>query len=466
MTSIRNAPVDIASNRILQYLRTHNYDDCAIYINRLNSNTFRKILTTDLSFDALLAQLPFSIEIFEVIYSKIFIIDPDTFPLRILKPEQLISNMISIFASSSTSSIIQKQSKEKLIDNERLLSNLASILRIISYVQPILFKRLLRQKETMDECILYFEQRQSNNTINNSSLMRSTSLTYINLEETLRHELETTITCCQQALHKLGTKTISITMPSVPLSVHSTPATPRKHTSMRSSTTDVSSTITISTANTLDDIQKRLYQHKAILNLIEPYLSRTKLYAIITNLTYKISIDKQILLAYSNIKIHEKQIQFGEPLLPLFKRFAFAYERIIQLWRRVTDSTLIDDCTDDIVIDDTTVRGVSGSGGICFERLRSDKDQLTLYFTSLSRSPKFSSSSPLPPPSSSSRLMSNRSFRLPSHRILRVENELKPYKDDMAVKNGQFSKLIFQLNLISYSENYNKNFVKYYHCVI
>ncbi len=43
---------------------------------------------------------------------------------------------------------------------------------------------------------------------------------------------------------------------------------------------------------------------------------------------------------------------------------------IIQLWRRVTDSTLIDECTDDIVIDNTTVKGTSG---ICFERARSRK---------------------------------------------------------------------------------------------
>lgn len=40
------------------------------------------------------------------------------------------------------------------------------------------------------------------------------------------------------------------------------------------------------------------------------------------------------------------------------------------MWRRVTDSTLIDECTDDIVIDNATVRG---SSGICFERARSRK---------------------------------------------------------------------------------------------
>jgi hypothetical protein len=43
---------------------------------------------------------------------------------------------------------------------------------------------------------------------------------------------------------------------------------------------------------------------------------------------------------------------------------------IIQLWRRVTDSSLIDECTDDVVIDNTNVKGTTG---ICFERARSRK---------------------------------------------------------------------------------------------
>lgn len=300
MNSIRNAPVDIASTRIVHYLRTHNYDDCAIYINRLSSHTFRKILANDLSIDILLAQLPFSIEVFEVIYSKVFIHDPDYFPLRILKPEQIISKMISVFASTvdATTSIVSK-SKEMGIDDERLLSNLSSILRIVSYVQPILFKRLVRQKETIDECIFYFEQR---------------SLSTVNLlQDTLRHELESTITCCQQAIHKLENTTVSST------SRQSTPVAARKQRPSTSSAPP--------TPSSFDEVQNRLFQHKSILNLVEPYLSRTKLYSVMENLTTKVSMDKQILLAFSHIKSHEKQIPFGEPLLPLFKRFAFAYER-------------------------------------------------------------------------------------------------------------------------------------------
>ena len=329
-SSTRNAPVDQASSRIVQYLRIHNYDDCAIYINRLNSNTFRKILNSDFSVDTLLSQLPFSIEIFEVVYSKIFILDPDTFPLRLLKPERLLSKMISLFALSnvekSSSSSSTSPAQESTLNNERLLSNLASILRIISYVQPVLFKRLLRQNETIDQCILYFEQRHSSLT-SSSTLPRSSSMTHINLEEAIRHELESTISCCQQALQKLGAKTISMLAPAIPSSTHSTPVLGKKHHTMHKSNSAVSA-ITNVTSNSLDDVQNRLFQHKAMLNLVEPYLSRTKLYAMINNLGYKVSMDKQILLAYAHIKTHEKQIPLGEPLLPLFKRFAFGYERM------------------------------------------------------------------------------------------------------------------------------------------
>lgn len=332
MASLRNIPIEFASTRIINYLRTHNYDDCAVYINRLNPSTFRKILLTDLSIDTLLAQLPFSIEILELIYSKLFITDPDAFPVRILKPDRLISKMISIFSllspmhdnSSSSLSIISK-SRELIMDDEHVLSNLASILRIVSYSQPILFKRLVRQKETIDECILYFEQRHSNIT-NVSTLKRSTSLTQFNIQETICEELESTIHGCQQALHKLGSKAIAI--PPIPSSAHSTPVTPKKYPSLHTSTSAMSSIAASITNNSLDDIQNRLYQHKAILNLVEPYVARSKLFTMINNLTQKVSIDKKILLAYSHIKTHEKQIPLGEPLLPLFKRFAFAYERM------------------------------------------------------------------------------------------------------------------------------------------
>ena len=68
------------------------------------------------------------------------------------------------------------------------------------------------------------------------------------------------------------------------------------------------------------------------------------------------------LLLLMNVDRDHKSIDYFDVYLTILG--------IIQLWRRVTDSALIDECTDDIVIDDTTVKSI---GGICFERTRSRK---------------------------------------------------------------------------------------------
>ncbi|CAF0832819.1 unnamed protein product, partial [Didymodactylos carnosus] len=367
--SIRNAPVDIAQTKILQYLRTHNYDDCIIYINRLSPLTFRTILTT-LSIDILLTQLPFSLEIFEVIYSKIFLHDPEQFPIRTLKPDRFLSKILGIFASANIPNDQLPSRKE--LDLDKLMTNLESILRIITYVQPILFKRLLRQKETIDNCLFYFEchtvQTSPTPTLTNRTQSLTTSLNPLKLnylQEMLRTEIETTITCCHNALQKLNEykklqpiltssmegyysdmeklQKIS-SSPSTPAtSTHSTPIFKKSHQQHLNYSTR-------SSFHSLNDVQTRLFNHKSILNVVEPFLSKPKLFHIINSLNEKVNVDKEILLAYSHIKTQEKQITTNDALLPLFKRYALAYERIIQLWRKVSDSTLIDDCADDIQI--------------------------------------------------------------------------------------------------------------------
>lgn len=279
MATRRHIARDAASNTLLTYLQRHNYGHCALFIHRLNPSTFRQILQTDLPMDLLFAQLPFSIELIQVIYSKSFIFDPEKFPLKFLKPERFLSAMISLFASS-----IHPSKTDIGIDQEELKKNLSMILRIISYVQPVLFKRLLRQREVIDQCILYFERTRSNE----SSIK--------NVEDHLRQELELSITACQQALHRFES-----------------PRLKRRFSAASN--------------NSFEEIQTRLYEHQSMLNLVEPSLSKTKLFALLDDLNEKVTMDKQILLAYSHIKTHEKQLPANEPLLPLFKRFALAYER-------------------------------------------------------------------------------------------------------------------------------------------
>ena len=230
----------------------------------------------------------------------------------------------------------------------------------LSYTQPTLFKSILRQKEVTDECILYAEQNHSMTT-NTSTLTRSASLTHINLEDTINSELESTIICYQQALNKNS-------LVGVPVYLFN-PNYIKKAQNIHKSASAIPSITNFAQTNSFDGIRNCLYQHKAVLSLIEPHLSLTKLHTILNSLTYKVSFDKKILLAYAHIKTHEKQTPFSESLLSylllvmdvctvlriISLNVYLTVLDIIHLWRRATDSKLNDKCVNDIVIDDTTV---------------------------------------------------------------------------------------------------------------
>jgi len=99
-----------------------------------------------------LSRLPYTIEIFEALYAKIFIIDPDNFPTRNLQPERLIDKMVAYF------SLLNNQSSGmEPIDGPRLLDSFENVIRVISYVQPNLYSRLLYFKYAIDKGLLRFE---------------------------------------------------------------------------------------------------------------------------------------------------------------------------------------------------------------------------------------------------------------------------------------------------------------------
>ena len=55
-----------------------------------------------------------------LLYSKIFICDPDNFPLRTLQPERFLSKIIEIFASTTDTT-------KKEIDYEKMLTAILTI---------------------------------------------------------------------------------------------------------------------------------------------------------------------------------------------------------------------------------------------------------------------------------------------------------------------------------------------------
>jgi hypothetical protein len=149
--SLRNIDVDLALNRLNELFFLHRYDECVLFLNRLNHVTI-KPLVTKLSIDIFLSRLPYTIEIFEALYSKLFIIDPDTFPIRNLQPERLIDKMISYF------SLLADQSKLEPIDGLKILNSFENVIRVISYVQPYMYTRLLYFKYAIDNSLIRLER--------------------------------------------------------------------------------------------------------------------------------------------------------------------------------------------------------------------------------------------------------------------------------------------------------------------
>ena len=95
--SLRNIDVDTAIGHLNELFYLHKYDECVLFLNRLN-HAIIKYLVKSIPIDIYLSRLPYTIEIFDVLYSKMFISEPDTFPTRYLAPELLIDKMVCFAA--------------------------------------------------------------------------------------------------------------------------------------------------------------------------------------------------------------------------------------------------------------------------------------------------------------------------------------------------------------------------------
>ena len=82
--SVRNIDADLAASKLNELFHLHRYDDCVLFINRLSPLALLHLLP-NLPIDAYLSRLPYTIELFESLYAKVFIHDPEQFPVRTLQ---------------------------------------------------------------------------------------------------------------------------------------------------------------------------------------------------------------------------------------------------------------------------------------------------------------------------------------------------------------------------------------------
>jgi len=180
--SIRNMDADVASNKLNELFHLHRYEDCVLFINRLSHLTI-KLVISQISIDMYLSRLPYTIEILEALYAKVFIMDPDNFPVRSLQPERVIDKMVAYF------SLLSDQTRMEPIDGAKMLDSFENVIRIISYVQPNLYSRLLYFKYAVDKGLLRLEKDQAAYT----STLQSTLPTNMGLNHSGEKTMSTSL---------------------------------------------------------------------------------------------------------------------------------------------------------------------------------------------------------------------------------------------------------------------------------
>jgi hypothetical protein len=400
--SIRNMDADMASNKLNELFHLHRYEDCVLFINRLSHLTV-KIVISQISIDVFLARLPYTIGIFEAFYAKLFIMDPENFPTRTLQPDRLLDKMIVYFSLMSNN--LQTNDNDPLmnaqtlppiepIDGLKMLESFENCIRIISYIQPNLYSRLLYFKYAIDKGILRLERdlvqynhqlngsnnynsyyndtgsSNNNNTLNSKRLLNVNDAAVFasrnaNMQtcESMKNELQKTQINCEKALIRLNDhisqlKTQKIFKDAQQFFKEAAAAAAtttssnskqsakspkvKKKKSFKEEPTPSPITKQIANRNDLifsstmcqSFVQHRLYLNKSMLNTIEPFLECIKLQQLMASLSERIDSDKEILLVFTYIKREEKYLSVQEPLLPLFKRYSLGFERCIQIWRR------------------------------------------------------------------------------------------------------------------------------------
>jgi hypothetical protein len=304
-----------------------------------------------------LSRLPYTIEIFEAIYAKIFIIEADNFPTRLLQPDKIIDKMVAYFSVMCGRSDIGMEP----VDGAKMLDSFENVIRIVSYVQPNLYSRLLFFKYAIDRALLKFDKdltvfnkglsslkksksnsdKHAANTSNSQVSLIVSRAVNVQTCESVRSELSQTIENSQKALHRLNEyivnlksekifKEVQIYLNELNLSESSkrlkSPKVVRKnkragsnsverakankngseiveHVNGKSKNEDTDSSDASSLSTVCQSfIQHRLYLNKAMMNVIEPHLNTVKLNEILSDLLEKIDLDKEILLVFTHLK--------------------------------------------------------------------------------------------------------------------------------------------------------------------
>ena len=133
--TITEVSPSVAIRRILLLYENLQYKEAANFISRLNYSTFKSILQ-DLPVDEFVESIPHSLPILEALYAKVFLTHSNGLNMKALKPENVVMNMVKLFALHNThpidNNVILPNFQEKFQGS--LLNSCKKLLKVIQII--------------------------------------------------------------------------------------------------------------------------------------------------------------------------------------------------------------------------------------------------------------------------------------------------------------------------------------------
>lgn len=95
--TIADVSPSVAIRRVLLLYEKGQYREAANFITRLNHSTFKAILG-DLPLDLFVESIPHGLPVLEALYAKVFLSDDLNFSVKLLRPDNVIMQMVRMFA--------------------------------------------------------------------------------------------------------------------------------------------------------------------------------------------------------------------------------------------------------------------------------------------------------------------------------------------------------------------------------
>nr|XP_054766583.1 uncharacterized protein LOC129273555 isoform X1 [Lytechinus pictus] len=291
-----------ALRKIVLLLEKEKYVDVSQLINQLNNVTIKSVLH-ELPIHTFIENIPDSLVAVESLYSKLFVLDPESFPVEKLAIEATVFQIVRHLALAD--SMLDGGSHEA---NNETNKSIRNILQIVLFVKPDIVSVVHARKKMMDNAL---------QGIGEHSLVKVAG-SLMNLHDGLKIEFEKTTASYKTAIQQL--EQLSLSNPK-PVTLKSF-----ANRSLPSANHQVLMTYTEG------EIQERLFKNKTVLNAVESNMT-SQLPHLIQNLKERIENDKNALLAFGRLRREIKGIAGDAKVAPVLTQYSKSLRSVLEVFK-------------------------------------------------------------------------------------------------------------------------------------